>query len=311
VGKGWGSSWGGSSTSSGKQVVVQTPFVSVSIDIPAEPQSVEDFCGDKPPTSVIPKRYHEDLPAPLDWLRFDGVSPFLTQQPKAEGTNLTLPLQGRGKESPLRMDPFGAGARVSSKYAYKSAKVCSTMRYPHPTSGTIVGFYLMDFHPTGSLRNMTKWHEIDYEWLGLKPNGTQSTVFEMGLDKPSAEEHLLANITGANITHTTPGTKYCMDWDFREDSPKQGVKFTIQAAGQDERLVREWFPHTPELEAFWDGTPLRVLYTIWSNNNIEQWSGKYSIAKDTVLQVEFSDISFEPRGNAYCVQMDRDLEPVP
>jgi hypothetical protein len=53
-------------------------------------------------SSSRPLRHHEQLPGPLGWLHYDGVSPFATQQPKAEGSSLQLTLQGRGSQNPLK-----------------------------------------------------------------------------------------------------------------------------------------------------------------------------------------------------------------
>jgi hypothetical protein len=50
---------------------------------------------------------------------------------------------------PTPQDPFGAGMRVSTRYAYKAGKVCAWMRNPDPRSGTIIGMYLIDVHPKG------------------------------------------------------------------------------------------------------------------------------------------------------------------
>ena len=50
----------------------------------------------------IPLRHHEQLAEPLEWLRYDGVSPFATQQPMADGNGLQLTLQGRGSQNPLK-----------------------------------------------------------------------------------------------------------------------------------------------------------------------------------------------------------------
>jgi hypothetical protein len=49
----------------------------------------------------------------------------------------------------LLQDAFGAGMRLTTKYAYKAGSVCAWMRYPDPRSGTIVGLYLIDVHPKG------------------------------------------------------------------------------------------------------------------------------------------------------------------
>lgn len=46
-------------------------------------------------------------------------------------------------------DPFGAGMRVSTKYAYRGGKLCATIALPNPASGTIFGMYLIDVHPKG------------------------------------------------------------------------------------------------------------------------------------------------------------------
>jgi hypothetical protein len=48
-------------------------------------------------------------------------------------------------------DPFGAGMRISTRYAYLGGKVCAWLQIPEPTSGTIFGMYLIDIHPKGEL----------------------------------------------------------------------------------------------------------------------------------------------------------------
>lgn len=46
-------------------------------------------------------------------------------------------------------DPFGAGMRISTHYAYLGGRLCATISIPNPTSGTIFGMYLIDIHPKG------------------------------------------------------------------------------------------------------------------------------------------------------------------
>lgn len=46
-------------------------------------------------------------------------------------------------------DPFGAGMRISTRYAYLGGKVCTWLQIPEPASGTIFGLYLIDSHPKG------------------------------------------------------------------------------------------------------------------------------------------------------------------
>lgn len=53
-------------------------------------------------------------------------------------------------------DPFGAGMRISTQYAYLGGRLCATITIPNPTSGTIFAMYLIDIHPKGKhakLRN--------------------------------------------------------------------------------------------------------------------------------------------------------------
>jgi hypothetical protein len=79
--------------------------------------------------------------------------------------------------------------RISTRYAYLGGKVCAWLRVPEPQSGTIAGMYLIDSHPKGSTRGGAKWREADLEWLGAKPGGVQTSVFEMGQEQPRAQEH--------------------------------------------------------------------------------------------------------------------------
>lgn len=46
-------------------------------------------------------------------------------------------------------DPFGAGMRISTHYAYLGGRLCATISIPNPTSGTIFAMYLIDIHPKG------------------------------------------------------------------------------------------------------------------------------------------------------------------
>jgi hypothetical protein len=41
----------------------------------------------------------------------------------------------------------------------------------------------------GSERSYTTWREADLEWLGVKPDIVQTSVFEMGRESPNAQEH--------------------------------------------------------------------------------------------------------------------------
>lgn len=46
-----------------------------------------------------------------------------------------------------------------------------------------------------------------------------------------------------------------------------------------------------------------------SNRHIAQWSGTYSIPAGQMLWADIKDVTFVPKGYAYCVKPDRDLEP--
>lgn len=50
---------------------------------------------------------------------------------------------------PSAQDPFGAGMRISTHYAYLGGRLCATISLPNPTSGTIIAMYLIDSHPKG------------------------------------------------------------------------------------------------------------------------------------------------------------------
>jgi hypothetical protein len=52
----------------------------------------------------------------------------------------------------ILQDPFGAGMRISTRYAYLGGKVCAWLQIPEPTSGTIFGMYLIDIHPKGECK---------------------------------------------------------------------------------------------------------------------------------------------------------------
>lgn len=53
---------------------------------------------------------------------------------------------------------------------------------------------------TGSERTYTPWREADLEWLGVKPDQVQTSVFEMGREQPNAIEHHTAEVS--NIANT-------------------------------------------------------------------------------------------------------------
>jgi hypothetical protein len=117
---------------------------------------------------------------------YDGISPVIPHAIKVTGeNNMKFPLVGRGDVNPLKkvryatshaaaaadtvsmvyphpllacllttntpQDPFGAGMRISTHYAYLGGRLCATIAIPNPTSGTIFGMYLIDIHPKGEL----------------------------------------------------------------------------------------------------------------------------------------------------------------
>jgi hypothetical protein len=57
--------------------------------------------------------------------------------------------------APLQ-DPFGAGMRITTPYAYFGGRLCATISIPTPTSGTIFGMYLIDYHPKGESRRQQR-----------------------------------------------------------------------------------------------------------------------------------------------------------
>jgi hypothetical protein len=48
---------------------------------------------------------------------------------------------------------------------------------------------------------------------------------------------------------------------------------------------------------------------VQSNRHIAHWSGPYDIPAGKMLWVDIKDVTFVPKGYAYCVKPDRDLEP--
>jgi hypothetical protein len=50
----------------------------------------------------------------------------------------------------------------------------------------------------GSERSYTTWREADLEWLGVKPDSVQTSVFEMGRESPNAQHHNTLEV-GANL----------------------------------------------------------------------------------------------------------------
>jgi hypothetical protein len=101
--------------------------------------------------------------------------------------------------------------------------------------------------------------------------------------------------------------KYCIVWDLLTSNDKY-VRFTAQAAGKPRVVVREWNPSSEEVNKYWD-VPLRAIFTFWSNDNIEEWSGEYNLDENTLLKAEFLDVRFTPKGPPHCVAPDDDLEP--
>lgn len=180
-----------------------------------------------PPTSVMPKWFKRALPGQLNAWAYDGISPFAKYGARQNKNDLAIPLFGRGSNNPLLKDPFGAGMRISSRYAYLGGKLCAWVVLPEPASGTIFGMYLIDTHPkgdaddrdraaagpgalcsgrrlthactrtclhTGSERGGTRWREADLEWLGLRPDEVQTSVFEQGREQPNAMWHNTAQV---------------------------------------------------------------------------------------------------------------------
>lgn len=48
---------------------------------------------------------------------------------------------------------------------------------------------------SGSTRSSATWREADLEWLGLKPEEVQTSVFEMGREQPNAQEYQTAGVS--------------------------------------------------------------------------------------------------------------------
>ncbi|KAF8066204.1 ycf42 [Scenedesmus sp. PABB004] len=259
-----------------------------------------------PFTSVTPVWYKRPLPGQLNQWAYDGITPTFTEAIRTKGNDMSVPLHGRGNENPLRMDPFGAGMRVSTRYAYLGGKVCAWLRIPEPTSGTIFGMYLIDIHPKGSERSSTTWREADLEWLGLKPDIVQTSVFEMGREQPNAMEHNTVSLLGG-ASQVDP-IRYCIEWDLLARDAKF-VRFTAKStAHKDWVVLREWKPSSPEVNAFWS-EPMRAIITFWSNNHITNWSGPYNIPADKIVWAHLKDVTFKPRGPAFCPKPDHDLQP--
>jgi hypothetical protein len=237
---------------------------------------------------------------------YDGISPFIPNAIKVNGNNMKFPLVGRGDENPLKKDPFGAGMRISTHYAYLGGRLCATIALPNPTSGTIFAMYLIDIHPKGSERGGAKWREADLEWLGSKPSQVQTSMFEMGQEQPRAQEHDLPALLN-DATQRDP-VRYCIDWDLLPKHKKY-VRFTAKGPkSPDWVTIREWTPPNAEVDKFWN-EPLRAIFTFWSNRHIAHWSGAYNIPAGKMLWADIKDVAFVPKGYAYCVKPDNDLEP--
>jgi hypothetical protein len=46
-----------------------------------------------------------------------------------------------------------------------------------------------------------------------------------------------------------------------------------------------------------------------SNRHIVHWSGSYNVPAGKMLWADIKDVAFVPKGYAYCVKPDNDLEP--
>lgn len=84
--------------------VALVAFVVVALALQAEARLLQQdlTCPDKPLGIPEPKWYHKPVPKPLQWLRYDGISPFVPKGAEVwGGNNLNLYLQGRGDKNPL------------------------------------------------------------------------------------------------------------------------------------------------------------------------------------------------------------------
>lgn len=54
---------------------------------------------------------------------------------------------------------------------------------------------------TGPERSHTKWREADLEWLGVKPDHVQTSVFEMGQEQPNAVYHNTTTVSKISASH--------------------------------------------------------------------------------------------------------------
>jgi hypothetical protein len=54
---------------------------------------------------------------------------------------------------------------------------------------------------------------------------------------------------------------------------------------------------------------LSLLLARRSNRHIAHWSGPYNIPAGKMLWADIKDVTFVPKGYAYCVKPDNDLEP--
>jgi hypothetical protein len=104
--------------------------------------------------------------------------------------------------------------------------------------------------------------------------------------------------------------QYCIEWDLYQPPTKKRVTFTARSLAHPAWVVlREWRPSSDEVGRFWN-EPLRAIFTFWSNNHIVGWSGPYSLADGRVLWLDFKDVTFRPKGPAFCPKPDGDLEPM-
>jgi hypothetical protein len=52
-----------------------------------------------------------------------------------------------------------------------------------------------------------------------------------------------------------------------------------------------------------------TCYQCRSNNHITEWSGPYNIPAGKVLWAHMKDVTFRPKGAAFCPKPDHDLQP--
>lgn len=153
----------------------------------------------------------------------------------------------------FNMDPSGKNSRITSSWTSTEGTLCADiMTAPGINPGTVFAMYLITKEPQD--RNADVWWELDFEFLGKRPDAVWVNVFSNG--KPDRNLEKSGNYIGLPHDSNSDYHRYCINWDTSKKKANWTVDgYELYSYGMDDTWTE----------------PMRAVFSYWVG--VPEWTG--------------------------------------